>query len=764
MSRSIDCSALPAQQHGDQIRIVWKQSAGCKVPFVYDNISGEFEIITYHKGKYITIQYENQIKKLRTGRLLQLQITDLIDPDKVCLPPRNLKSHETFLREVKELYGDEYTVLSTYVHSKAAVRMRHNSKACNYHEFSPTPNNFLRAAGCPACSGNPSFPEMCILLVLCKFFPDARKQRIQGRECDIAFTSNGKLIGIQYDGAFFHQKSTDDDTFNHMFLSEHENHLLRIREEGCPPLESHERLYEISSPSNYSLENLQNTLSNLFRRLNILLETNYEPQLTEKLMHRARRHSKKSFRYSLLLEEYIAYLHTHKDTPHNKTQNNLQNRLTTALREQRFGEEEVKRINAVRRQYGLCMEERPPKLIYQDMLKFYERHKMLPRQQAGPIEEYNLYKEIKRCLKKKSFDGPQLEKYRHLCKGASNYPSQSEDLFNAYLLFVQVNKRLPSFNTAAKEERSLANKVQHRLSRGTFSTHQKAEIQKIKRKYSRLYMQKRIIDEYCTFLSENDRLPFYRAEGDEGKLESNMLRYLRGRRFTQDECEKILAFRAPYQTLTRQLREHVQYLGGDAHSFVIRQYEAFCRVHERLPAKSMHNREEHELCGLVQQYIDPALYPLGPQSEAKPNPPKKTFVNKAPTETFEEAMAFYAENGRFPLHVHRGSLPQRPYEGKLAARVTMLYRTGRFSLQQLEALDQLRLKNPDKPQLLYEAFFDYIETHGGQSPKHCPHTDENRLLNSLKNHMRQGRYTQQQLDSLLEHLPGRRKNYPALDA
>ena len=35
---------------------------------------------------------------------------------------------------------------------------------------------------------------------------------------------------------------------------------------------------------------------------------------------------------------------------------------------------------------------------------------------------------------------------------------------------------------------------------------------------------------------------------------------------------------------------------------------------------------------------------------------KKGQRRRTPDETFEEAMAFYAENGRFPLHVHKGKL------------------------------------------------------------------------------------------------------------
>ncbi len=775
MERQGDFSALPVRKYGSQKRIDWKQTAGCRIPFVYGSISGELEILEYHPGNFITVRYGKQTRKMRTGRLLRLQIEALVDQARTCRSSKCLKSHETFVREVQEMYGGEYTVLSSYINSKTPVRIRHNSAACNWHEYFPTPNNFLRGAGCPACSGSPSFPEMCLLLVLHDFFPDARKQRIQGRECDIVFSAGGKKIGIQYDGAFFHQDPARDDTFNGLFLSEPQHALIRIREAGCPQLLPRERLYELSAPGNYSLENLQELLLRLFLLLNRMLGTDYRPEMTEKLMHQARRSSKKSFRYVMLLEEYIAYLHKHGDAPHRGEQNHLQDRLTTAVREQRFSEEELERLASVRRQYGLLEEERPFGQIYEDMLAFFERYGMLPRQQAGPPEETRLYREIQRCLKRKSFGRQQMEEYERIRGKASNYPVLAEELYERYIAFVEEKQRLPGMDAGDEEEKALAGRVSHRLQRGTFSPEQQEKIQELQRKYSHRRIRERIVEEYRVFIAENGRLPFYRTEGREGKLESNMLRYLRLHSFSPEECRQILKLRAPYQLLSRQLREHVDYLGGDACSFVQEQYETFCREQGRPPVRRRRCRREYDLCRLAEKYLGAELTARISEKYAEPEKSeqqkrmeeaaekKKGQRRRTPDETFEEAMAFYAENGRFPLHVHKGKLPQRPYEGRLAARVTSLYRMGRFSARQLEILDQLRLKNADKAQMIYAAFLSYIESHDGQAPRHCAHTPENRLLNSLKSHMRSGKYTREQLDAILKYLPGRRREYPALD-
>ena len=242
-----------------------------------------------------------------------------------------------------------------------------------------------------------------------------------------------------------------------------------------------------------------------------------------------------------------------------------------------------------------------------------------------------------------------------------------------------------------------------------------------------------------------------------------MLRYLRTHRFSSEECQYILSLRAPYQPLSRQLWEYVHYWGGTAETFVQEEYTRFVQTNGRLPVKRKKQRGEYDLCKLMERYLDVQAFPYLSHPAPPPKFPQKIRESKSPDETFQEAMDFYQEHGRFPLHVHRGEECQRPYEGKLAARVTALYRAGRFSPQQMEVLDRLRPQNGQRAQLVYEAFFVYIQTHGGQVPRHQPHTPENRLLNNLKNHMRQGHYTQAQLQEILTYLPGRRREYPALD-
>ena len=54
----------------------------------------------------------------------------------------------TFKEEVKELYGDEYSIIGEYVLSNVKIEIRHNG--CG-NKFEALPSNFLRGHRCPHC-------------------------------------------------------------------------------------------------------------------------------------------------------------------------------------------------------------------------------------------------------------------------------------------------------------------------------------------------------------------------------------------------------------------------------------------------------------------------------------------------------------------------------------------------------------------------------------------------------------------------------------
>lgn len=64
-----------------------------------------------------------------------------------------MKTNEQYIKEVYDLVKDEYVFLEKYIGQGTKIKVRHNSLKCNYHEYTTTPNNFLRGKRCPKCAG-----------------------------------------------------------------------------------------------------------------------------------------------------------------------------------------------------------------------------------------------------------------------------------------------------------------------------------------------------------------------------------------------------------------------------------------------------------------------------------------------------------------------------------------------------------------------------------------------------------------------------------
>lgn len=65
------------------------------------------------------------------------------------------KSPEEFAKEFADIHKGEFELLTEYVRSSKKVLVRHNSSACNHHEFEATPNNLIfKKSGCPKCANN----------------------------------------------------------------------------------------------------------------------------------------------------------------------------------------------------------------------------------------------------------------------------------------------------------------------------------------------------------------------------------------------------------------------------------------------------------------------------------------------------------------------------------------------------------------------------------------------------------------------------------
>lgn len=114
-------------------------------------------------------------------------------------------------------------------------------KCINGHSWQAKVSNRNNGRGCPECSKgkHSSFPELVIYYYVKLFFPDAiNGAKIDNMEIDIFIPSI--KIGIEYDGEYYHnsQKRITHDLLKNKKMQEHNIHLIRIREDGCPTMNS----------------------------------------------------------------------------------------------------------------------------------------------------------------------------------------------------------------------------------------------------------------------------------------------------------------------------------------------------------------------------------------------------------------------------------------------------------------------------------------------------------------------------------------------
>lgn len=118
---------------------------------IHDLVSGEYKVV----GEYIDTMSKICIKHTLCGN--QWDIT----PNKflrgircpICMKKKQAdkyrKSHEEFVKEVYDLVGNEYEVVSKYISTMEHIKIKHN---CG-HVWDIRPNNFLKGKRCPKCAG-----------------------------------------------------------------------------------------------------------------------------------------------------------------------------------------------------------------------------------------------------------------------------------------------------------------------------------------------------------------------------------------------------------------------------------------------------------------------------------------------------------------------------------------------------------------------------------------------------------------------------------
>lgn len=164
---------------------------------VQDLTGDEYTFLEPYQGNHTPIYYYHK----DCGKVRKIDPANFLSGHRCgyCSPTRN-KTDEEFRQSVKELVGNEYTVLTTYYTNRAYVKMRHNK--CG-KEWDVLPVNFLNGSRCPKC--NMSHGELLIYNLL-----QTDYSMILDKDFIHAYVLPNKLhldfylpkikVGIEYDG------------------------------------------------------------------------------------------------------------------------------------------------------------------------------------------------------------------------------------------------------------------------------------------------------------------------------------------------------------------------------------------------------------------------------------------------------------------------------------------------------------------------------------------------------------------------------------
>jgi len=115
------------------------------------------------------------------------------------------KTHDEFVNEIKDMYDNDYEILSEYKNDFTKVRVRHNK--CG-HKYKVTPSNILRYRRCPKCmsSKGEKFINRWLRMNRLEFqteysFPNLTSRKGRVLRFDFAVFEKGELKTlIEYDG------------------------------------------------------------------------------------------------------------------------------------------------------------------------------------------------------------------------------------------------------------------------------------------------------------------------------------------------------------------------------------------------------------------------------------------------------------------------------------------------------------------------------------------------------------------------------------
>lgn len=127
----------------------------------------------------------------------------------------NGKSHEQFLLDIGEMYGDKYEIIGNYVNNKEKIEVFCHEKGpdgMEHGSFFIRPNDLLSGHGCRKCHHNTSQGETELLSFIKEHYSGTiitnDRKVLNGKEIDILLPDLS--LGFEYDGVIWHSEKFRD--------------------------------------------------------------------------------------------------------------------------------------------------------------------------------------------------------------------------------------------------------------------------------------------------------------------------------------------------------------------------------------------------------------------------------------------------------------------------------------------------------------------------------------------------------------------------
>ncbi|UYO61806.1 hypothetical protein LNN31_13575 [Acetobacterium wieringae] len=170
----------------------------CFAKEVLNLVGDEYTFLEKYKGARSKIKIQHN----ECGHVYEVTPSAFISKGRRC-PKCNggiLKSERSFVSEMVDLYGDEFSLAGEYNGARNNIKIMHTK--CG-HVFNVTPDNFLHKNSlCPLCSGSKGekiiaefLDEKGIQFEVHYSFEDMKRLKY-----DFAIKTNGELVLIEFDG------------------------------------------------------------------------------------------------------------------------------------------------------------------------------------------------------------------------------------------------------------------------------------------------------------------------------------------------------------------------------------------------------------------------------------------------------------------------------------------------------------------------------------------------------------------------------------